>query len=102
MSYILPDINILTKSDTTDTNDQMEEAAREGDVIVDTLDQLGMRCEIDHDLTVIAPQVIRYSAIAAEKIAVRKIPVLAPEIQYAIGAESVVINAPAPGTKYIT
>lgn len=102
MSYALPNPNILSKSDDFDIYDQAEEIAQKADIIVDTLDQLGARCEIDHDLTVIAPQVIRYSAIAAEKVAVRKIPALAPELQYAIGAESVVINAPAPGTKYIT
>ena len=98
--YQLPNKGILTKSPTYDEAEQQEKAAKEGEAIVDELDQLGARCEVD-DID-IASQVITYSCIAAEKVRVRDIPKLAPELQYTLGAYSVKINAPRPGSKYIT
>jgi DNA segregation ATPase FtsK/SpoIIIE, S-DNA-T family len=83
-----------------DETEDMERAWKDADVITDRLDELGMRCECA-DIHV-GPQVISYDMIASEKIAVRKLPVLAPELAYELGSESVVINAPKPGTKFVT
>lgn len=95
----LPPTNLLSTSSQFDSSQQLLEAEHEGDMITDKLDQLGMRCEIEH--IDIGPQVISYSCIAAEKVAVRKIPSLSPELQYELGCESISIHAPLPGSKYV-
>jgi S-DNA-T family DNA segregation ATPase FtsK/SpoIIIE len=97
--YTLPPISILNKSPQYDEADQYEQAARAGEQIVEKLDQLGMRCEID-DIK-IGPQVISYYCIAAEKVAVRKIPSLLPELQYELGCATIAIHAPQAGCKYV-
>ena len=99
MTYILPDISILNKSPQTDLTEQQEQAAREGDLIEDRLDQLGMRCNIEK--IDIGPSTILFSAIAAEKIQVRLLPRYAAELAYELGSESVSIQAPIPGEKYV-
>lgn len=99
MNYQLPPISLLSKSPHSDQTEQEELAAREGDLITDRLDQLGMRCEIEK--IDIAPQTILFSAIAAERVQVRLLPRLTAELAYELGATSVNIQAPIPGEKFI-
>lgn len=98
-NWILPDINILSRSDNVDDNEQMEQAAREGDAITDRLDELGCRAEVE-DIH-IGPQVVSYDMALAEKVTVRDIPKWNKDLQYLLGTESLTIHAPMAGTKYI-
>lgn len=100
--YQLPPHNILSTSSDSGNVEEIKLAEHQGDLIIDRLDELGMHCELANDGITIAPQVIRFDLIAAEKIAIRKIPSLSPEIAYTLGSESVVINAPSPGTKFVS
>lgn len=97
--YDLPNINILSTSDDFNSDDYMEIAAREADAISEKLGEMGARCNCEK--IDIGPQVIRFSLVAAEGVKVRDIPKLAPELQYDLGTESITIQAPQPGEKFI-
>lgn len=98
-NWSLPNINILSRSDDIDDNEQMEIAAREGDAITDRLDELECRAEVE-DIH-IGPQVVSYDMALAEKVTVRDIPKWNKDLQYLLGTESLTIHAPMAGTKYI-
>jgi DNA segregation ATPase FtsK/SpoIIIE, S-DNA-T family len=101
MNYKLPDINLLSTSSDDNEAEEMESAWKQADIITDCLDQFGMRVEIDTDGISIGPQLVRFSGIAAERVPIRKLPNLATELQYSLGAESVSIEAPIPGQKFV-
>lgn len=97
--YNLPCINLLSTSSDHNEAEEMESAWKQADLITDCLDQFGMRVEIDN--IAIGPQIVRFSGICAEKVAVKKLPSMSTELQYALGAESVTIEAPIPGQKFV-
>lgn len=97
--YNLPDINLLSKSLNFNEAEEMERAAREGDLIAEKTTELGARLNIE-DIT-IGPQVISFSAIPAEGVLARQLPRLAADLQLELGCESISIHAPSPGTKFV-
>lgn len=99
MSWTLPPNNILKKSPPIDENEEMEAAWREAAQIEDRSEELGARLNIEK--IDIGPSTILFSAAISEKGQVRQVPKLRDEIAYALGSESVSIQAPIPGEKVI-
>lgn len=93
-------ISLLSKSPEHDVADQMEFAWKEADIIVEKMDQLGARIEVE-DIK-ISPQVITYYCVAAEKVRVKEVSKFSDDLQYELGSQSISISAPQPGSKFIT
>lgn len=90
---------MLKTSDAHNNEEDMETAWREAAAIESRCDELGIPLNIV-DIK-IGPQVTLFSAIPAEKIAIRSLGNLSAELEYALGSESVSIQTPIPGEKYI-
>jgi S-DNA-T family DNA segregation ATPase FtsK/SpoIIIE len=100
LNYQLPPINILSKSPQTDLAEQYEQATREGDLLEDKTEQLGSRLNIEE--IHIGPQVISYDCIPAEKVLARSLRALAADLQLELGCETISIQAPNPGSKFVS
>lgn len=99
MSWTLPPKTILKTSPSHNEEEDMESAWQEAGQIEAKTDELGIPLNIEKiDL---GPQVSLFRAIPAEKIAIRSLGKLSADIAYALGAESVSIQSPIAGEKYI-
>ena len=98
-NWILPDTNILRKSDPYDETEQMESAWKEADIIREKMDQMGARIEVE-DIK-IGPQIISYYCVVAEGVRVREVTKFADDLAYELGCESIRVNAPQMGSKFV-
>lgn len=97
--WTIPPKTLLKTSDYHNEHEEVEDAGNQAAAIEARCDELGIPLNIEK--ITVGPQVVSFYCIPADKIHVRKLPSLAPEIQYAIGSSSVSISAPQPGTKFV-
>jgi DNA segregation ATPase FtsK/SpoIIIE-like protein len=97
--WTLPPKTLLKTSTSYNETEEMEAAWREAALIESRCEELGIPLNIEN--IQIGPSTIRYDAVPAEKIAIRSLGKLSAEIEFALGCESVSIQTPVPGEKYV-
>lgn len=95
--WTLPSEDLLPLSTPGDADH--EEAERRGRLITERLDLFGARAEVER--ITVGPVVTKYELMPSEGLSVRKLPALAPDLAFELGAESVRVLAPIPGRRAI-